>query len=232
VSQSEADSLSLRIRVFILASNRLLREALGRILQKRADITVSGESGGATDATWSILESKPDVVLIGATGSSVSFQIIQTLVSSPLPPHVLLIGMEDNESVFLESVRAGAAGYLLKDASASDVIAAVRAVSQGEAVCPPRLCRYLFRQVARGKQDVPFIEVRKDLGLTRRQVELIPLIAQGLTNKEIASQLNLSEQTIKNHIHRMLQKVGAEDRLEVTRMADSKASQSPYLLDS
>ena len=61
---------------------------------------------------------------------------------------------------------------------------------------------------------------------------MIPLIAQGLTNKEIASQLNLSEQTIKNHIHRMLQKVGAEDRLEVTRMADSKGSQSPYLLDS
>jgi DNA-binding NarL/FixJ family response regulator len=224
--------VSPRIKVFILANNRLLREALVRILQKRPDILVSGESPGSSEPVWTILESKPDVVVIGAMGSAVNCKIISDLARSPLSTHVLLIGMEENESIFLESVRAGAAGYLLRDASATDVATAIRAVSQGDAVCPPRLCRFLFNQVARGKSDVPTIDVRKDLGLTRRQLELVPLIAQGLTNKEIASHLNLSEQTIKNHIHRMLQKVGAEDRLEVTRIAESKASQTPYLLDS
>jgi DNA-binding NarL/FixJ family response regulator len=223
--------LSLRIRTFIVDGNRLLREALKRILQKRADIIVAGESSSAAEGGWLILESKADVVLIGTSALDADGQIIETLRRSPLAPHIVLIGMEDKESTFLESVRAGIAGYLLKDASATEVMSAIRAVSQGEAVCPPRLCRSLFRHVASGKDAVPSM-LRKDFALTRRQLELVPLIAQGLTNKEIASHLNLSEQTIKNHIHRMLQKVGAEDRLEVSRIASSKLSDLPYQLNS
>jgi DNA-binding NarL/FixJ family response regulator len=222
--------LSQRIRVFIVDGNRLLREALRRILQKRADIIVAGESSAPSEDAWPILESKADVVLIGTSALAANRRVIETLRRSVLAPHILLMGMDENETVFLDSVRAGVAGYLLKDASASEVMGAIRAVSQGEAVCPPRLCRILFRHVASGS-DVVSVAPRKDFSLTRRQLELVPLIAQGLTNKEIASQLNLSEQTIKNHIHRMLQKVGAEDRLQVSRLATSNAHTS-YLLDS
>ncbi len=222
--------MSQRIRVFIVDGNRLLREALRRILQKRADIIVAGESSAPSEDAWPILESKADVVLIGTSALAANRRVIETLRRSVLAPHILLMGMDENETVFLDSVRAGVAGYLLKDASASEVMGAIRAVSQGEAVCPPRLCRILFRHVACGS-DVVSVAPRKDFSLTRRQLELVPLIAQGLTNKEIASQLNLSEQTIKNHIHRMLQKVGAEDRLQVSRLATSNAHTS-YLLDS
>jgi DNA-binding NarL/FixJ family response regulator len=127
---------------------------------------------------------------------------------------VLVIGMDADECAFLRAVRAGVSGYLLNDASAADVIAAVRAVARGEAVCPSQLCKALFDSFAGVRKFTPSVR-NMGLRLTRRQQELLPMIARGLTNKEIASHLNLSEQTAKNHIHRMLRKVGAKDRLQV-----------------
>ena len=97
----------------------------------------------------------------------------------------------------------------------------VRAVAAGEAVCPSELCLSLFRYVARQSQQVPSFHVRVALGLTSREQQLMLLIGQGMTNKEIACQLQLAEQTVRNHVHRMLRKVGAGDRLaavEVCRM--------------
>jgi DNA-binding NarL/FixJ family response regulator len=128
---------------------------------------------------------------------------------------VVLIDMDDDPEVFLECVRAGAVGYLLKNASSADVIAAVRSVAQGQAICPSQLIMPLFRTVARQWTSAPSARIKLELGLTRRQQQLVPLIAQGLTNKEIASHLNLSEQTIKNHVHSILRRVGASDRLQV-----------------
>jgi DNA-binding NarL/FixJ family response regulator len=91
---------------------------------------------------------------------------------------------------------------------------AIRAVAQGDAVCPPALCRSLFDHVASSGAWQPGIQVRKNLGLTRREQQLVQLVSEGLTNKEIASRLYLSEQTVKNHVRRMLRKAGATDRLE------------------
>jgi DNA-binding NarL/FixJ family response regulator len=88
-------------------------------------------------------------------------------------------------------------------------------VHQGEAVCPPRLCLSLFQYVAKNGNEMEGFRSKSNAGLTRREQELVPLIAKGMTNKEIASKLNLSEQTVKNHIHRILQRMGASDRLAV-----------------
>ncbi len=93
--------------------------------------------------------------------------------------HALAIGMDEIESTFLKAVRAGATGYLLREASALEVIGAIRAVSQGEAICPPRLCRALFKIAAQAEPVIPSIRVRMNLGLTRRQQELVPLIRAG-----------------------------------------------------
>ena len=131
---------------------------------------------------------------------------------------VLMVGMDDNDQLFLRLVQAGVLGYVLKDASAVDVVTAIRTVAQDEAVCPPRFCRLLFNYVASQATEAPSLRVRLRLGLTRREQELVPLIARGMTNKEIACHLGLSEQTIKNHIHRMLQKVGANDRLTIVEV--------------
>jgi DNA-binding NarL/FixJ family response regulator len=104
---------------------------------------------------------------------------------------------------------------VLKDASATELISAIRGVAQGEAACPPKLCMALFQSMARAHREKP-AEVRSPprarFGLTYRQLQLVALVARGLTNKEIAASLNLSEFTVKNHLRRIMKQVDADDR--------------------
>lgn len=202
------------IRVFLLIENRLLREALVRLFRKRCDLTVVGESGQADLTTQDILESNCDVLVIA------SFQANWLPADFALDNveqfgfKVVLIGMDADEDHFMASVRAGVRGYLLKDASASDVVNAVRAVFRGEAVCPAQLCHTLFRFVAQTGREIPAQSATAKPELTLRQQQLVALVAKGLTNKEIASCLNLSEYTVRNHIHRILKQVDAGSRSE------------------
>jgi DNA-binding NarL/FixJ family response regulator len=130
---------------------------------------------------------------------------------------ILLIGSTNKEGEFLQCVRAGISGYLWRDASADDVLAAVRAVHTGEAVCPGALCTVLFHYFERETPELPCASPRQRLGLSRREQQLVPLIAKGFTNKEIANHFCLSEQTVKNHLYRMKHKIGAVDRLSIVQ---------------
>jgi DNA-binding NarL/FixJ family response regulator len=209
-------AMSTKISVFLVAGNRLLREALARLLSKRGDFDICGVSPCVPEVTSSIATLGADVLVLDSITVQLSeYALIPEIAKQAPSVKVVLIDMADDPEVFLECVRAGAVGYLLKDASAADVISAVRSVAQGQAICPSQLSMPLFRTVARQWTSVPSSRIKLELGLTRRQQQLVPLIAQGLTNKEIASHLNLSEQTVKNHIHRMLRRVGASDRLQV-----------------
>ena len=209
--------MSPRPSVFLLSGNRLLREALTRILGKRSDIHVAGAAAYSPQVLQQIAESGCEILLLDSIAMA-DLRFVREVIRGLPRVRVILVGMEDDEATFLRAVQAGVTGYVLKDASAMDVVAAVRAAAQDEAVCPPRLCRALFQYVFRESTALPNVRVKVHLGLTRRQQQLIPLIAQGLTNKEIASQLHLSEQTVKNHIHRMIRRVGVEDRLAVVEM--------------
>src|SRR5439155_24185144 len=104
------------------------------------------------------------------------------------------------------------------DASAADVVQGIRALQDGEAICPGALCATLFRYFEQEATCFPSASAHRKLGLTRREQQLIPLIAEGLTNKEIANRFCLSEQTVKNHLYRMKQKVGAGDRLGIVQV--------------
>lgn len=209
--------------VFLVAGSRLLRESLARLLNKRSDFEVCGVGPCLADATSTIAASGAEVLILDSITARLSDCAFVSEIANNVPNiNVILIDMDDDPELFLECIRAGAVGYLLKDASASEVVSAVKAVAMGHAVCPPRLCRQLFRAFSRQFSALPSARIRLELGLTRRQQQLIPLIAHGLTNKEIASQLNLSEQTVKNHVRGIMRRVGAEDRLQVidlTRLA-------------
>jgi DNA-binding NarL/FixJ family response regulator len=115
-------------------------------------------------------------------------------------------------------VRAGVHGYLPSDASSADVLEAVRALQDGQAICSGTFCATLFRYFEREATRFPSASAHQKLGLTRREQQLIPLIAEGLTNKEIANRFCLSEQTVKNHLYRMKHKIGAEDRLGIVQV--------------
>lgn len=201
-------------RVYLLVENRLLREALVRLFRKRSDLLVVGESGESALTLCDILDSKCEVLVIASSIES-SFPASFTLdFVGQLDFKVLMIGMDLDEEQFMATVRAGISGYLLKDASASDVVAAVRSVSRGEAVCPPELCQALFRFVAQAAKERSNSYSFSRPELTLRQQQLVSLVAKGLTNKEIASRLNLSQHTVRNHIHRILKQVDAESRGE------------------
>ena len=205
------------IGVYLLAGNRLLREALAKLLQKRGDIRLLGSSGLSPQIVEQIVATGPDVVLCDLPFDALAkLQITREIRKAVPGVRVVMIGMDEDEKGFLGAVSDGVSGYLLKEASASEIADAIRAVANNNAVCPPSMCRALFDHIssAHTSQPIP-LAVRHDLGLTRRELQLVEMIALGLTNKEIAAQLNLSENTIKNHVHRMLRKLGARDRLGV-----------------
>ena len=129
--------------------------------------------------------------------------------------------MDEDPTTFLRSASLGICGYLPKDASAAEIIAAVRAVAQGEAACPPKLLMTLIQHVAqqaRAQATAANQEEAAKCSFTNRQLELLDLVAQRLTNKEIAARLNLSEFTVKNHLRRIMRQVDAQSRSEAVNL--------------
>jgi DNA-binding NarL/FixJ family response regulator len=212
VDSSNEIVLGSSIRVFLLIVNRLLREALCRLFRKRSEILLVGQAEQTHATTCQILDSKCNVLVIDSCEVNWLAESFAMQSRGQTAPKAILIGMESDEKRFMAAVRAGVTGYLLKDASAQDVVAAVRAVSRGEAVCPPPLCSSLFCFVVQMARGMPIQGVTSRPDLTLRQQQLVSLVAKGLTNKEIASCLNLSEFTVRNHIHRILKQVHAENR--------------------
>jgi DNA-binding NarL/FixJ family response regulator len=205
---------SSSIRAFLLIENRLLREALVRLFRKRSDLDVVGQASPTDNTALGAIESQCNV-LVGDSLLPGRFLVSSTAKGGMRDIYkIILVGMEPDEEQFVASVRSGVTGYLLQDASASDVVGAVRAVFRSEAVCPPQLCSVLFRYVAQTSREMPLTDSPPKPDLTLRQQQLVTLVAKGLTNKEIASHLNLSEFTVRNHIHNILKQVDASSRSE------------------
>jgi DNA-binding NarL/FixJ family response regulator len=206
--------LSNEVSVYLLAENRLLRDTLARLLRKRSEMTVVGVGDSAETAKEVILGSNCDVVLM----DSFDHQACSYLLSGQTQDcgfKLLLFGMDNDKDVFLRAVHLGICGYLLKDASAAEIVAAVRAAARGEATCPPSLCMTLIQYVSNAEQFKSEIQESAACSprvLTPRQLQLLRLVALGLTNKEIAANLNLSEFTVKNHLRRVMRQVEATSR--------------------
>jgi two-component system, NarL family, response regulator DevR len=210
------------VPVFLLAENRLLREALVRLLSKKDDIRIVGSGSYSPQVLPQILSAGPDIVVLDSVSKALSQErVVRRLHDARPEIGVVMVGMEDEEGVFLRLVREGVLGYVLTDASAAEVWQAIRDVAAGEAVCPPSLSVALFRFAANTHISLPTLSVRRSMDLSPRQQELVRLIRDGLSNKEVAARLNLSEQTIKNHVHRMLRKVGAADRATIAELYSS-----------
>jgi len=215
MDRAKSDTAARAIRVFLLIGNRLLRDTLLRLFRKPADLSIVGQGSPSATPSTDVQDTNCDVILTDSIPASASVSDD----NSPPAAEVLLVGMDDDEDQFLTAVRAGSSGYLLKDASAADVLSAVRSISRGEAVCPPRLCMSLFKWIADDARESSRRESDSRPSLTIRQQQLVSLVARGLTNKEIANELNLSEFTVKNHLHRIMKQVDADSRHEAVESA-------------
>jgi DNA-binding NarL/FixJ family response regulator len=204
--------LSHEVSVYLLAENRLLRDTLTRLLRKRAEINVVGVSRSSETAKEEILASQCDVVLMDSFESEACAVLLEELLGQDSEVKPLLFGMDDDAETFLKAVQLGIWGYLLKEASAAEIVAAVRAASRGEATCPAHLCLAMMRYISKKKLEAPDMQAGNAKALTPRQLQLIRLVAEGLTNKEIAANLNLSQFTVKNHLRRVMRQVEAASR--------------------
>lgn len=205
--------------VYLLAENRLLREALIRLLGKRNEVRIVGANTYSPSVHSEIIAARPQIILLDSSGLALSRSpLITTLRAAIRNLRIVMVDMDPDEGVFLTAIRAGVVGYILKDASATEVAGTIRSVAAGKAVCPPSLCMALFRFIGQQSQLPPANSWRTDLGLSRRELETVELLQQRLTNKEIASRLNLSEQTVKNHVHHILRKLGASNRFNIVQL--------------
>jgi DNA-binding NarL/FixJ family response regulator len=216
MKQGKDRSMTHTVKVFLLVENRLLREALAGIVRRQPDFCIVGVDRYAPSVEKTFVESQCDILVADhATATAFPPNLISDVISLAPGMKVVLFGMEEDAEVFVQSVRAGVSGYLLGEASAEETLTAIRRIAQGEAVCPPRLCLHLFQFVAREAQKGSLVlnqRICAKLGLTPRQQQLVSFLARGLTNKEIAAHLNLSEFTVKNHVHRIMRQLNADSR--------------------
>jgi DNA-binding NarL/FixJ family response regulator len=214
--------------VYLLAENRLLREALIRLLSKRSDVRVVGASAYSQSVHREIIAASPQIILMDSSGwlKDTRPSLISTLCSALRNLRIMMVDMEPEEQAFLDAVRAGVVGYVLKNASAMEVAAAIGSVAAGKAVCPPTLCLVLFRCVMHQSAPQQSTAWGYDLGLSRREQETLELLRYRYTNKEIAVRLNLSEQTVKNHVHRILRKLGLPNRFSVPEFYEHKQTEN------
>ena len=197
-------------KVFIVAANRFFRESLSSLFRKEQGISVLGAEEFSAHTLQEIAQRDPDLVVLTPDWHDMEFQAAKAIRAAKPRVKVLMISMVDDQNVFLRAVRAGAVGYLLKQASAEEIVATVRHLADNPVACPRHLERVLFDYIAAGSPS--------RAGLTLRERQLVSLIAEGLTNKEIAARLHLSEQTVKNHVHRILRKTGSSNRTSLSQL--------------
>jgi DNA-binding NarL/FixJ family response regulator len=207
------------IKVYVIAENRLLRETLVRLFRKRNEISIVGDTCCSESAIEDIISAESDLLLLDCFDAKHAPDnwIAQLQEANP-KIRIVLFGMDEDPDLFLRAVRRGVAGYVLKSASAADLMDAMRTVAQGEAACPPKFCKVLFKTLAAAPLEMKEERSTPQFDLTQRQRQLMSLVAMGLSNKEIASNLNLSEFTVKNHIYRVMKQVDAQNRHEAVSL--------------
>lgn len=210
------------IRILIIEDNRLLREGITTVLKKQSDFTVVAALESSEKVLSKIRTSDLDVVLldVGLQNHN-SLEVVKLLTENDKDVNVVVMGLFHTQSEILEFVRKGVKGFLLKDATAAEFLKTIRSVASGEKVLPAFLTESLFSQIVDQTVQSPGGN-RKLLGairMTARERQVIELIAEGLTNKEIAQKLHISSYTVKSHVHNILEKLTLHSRLQIARYA-------------
>jgi two-component system NarL family response regulator len=196
----------------------LFRRGLTMLLSVEPDIQIVGEAGDGATAAALAAASSPDIVLMDVRMPKLSGIEAITAVRDAAPDaRIVMLTVSDEEADLYEAIKGGASGYLLKDASTDEVAQAVRVVADGQSLISPSMAMKLldeFKQMSRTDRSQPATP-----RLTDRELEVLRLVAQGLNNREIAKQLFISENTVKNHVRNILEKLQLHSRMEAVMYA-------------
>jgi len=215
----------MTIRVLLVDDQPLLRTGFRLILEAEPDVTVVGEAGDGATATEQARALLPDVVLMdirmpGVDGIEATRQIVRNAAPGAHVPRVLVLTTFDLDEYIVEALRAGASGFLLKDVPPDDLVQAIRVVAAGDAIVAPSVTRRLLDKFAARLPSVHPAPTPPRLDrLTERELEVLRLIARGMSNAEIAAELVVSETTVKTHVGNVLTKLGLRDRVQAVVLA-------------
>jgi DNA-binding NarL/FixJ family response regulator len=204
-----------RIRVLLADDHRLFREGLRRLLELDSGIEVVGEAKDGEEAVELILATDPDIVLLdinmpGKDGG----QVIKQLKGSPVHSRFIAITAYDDEEHLANLSVLGINGYILKSSSMPDLLAALRAVFNGESYVDPKVAGKLLTSFKKRQEERDVMHI-----LTQREKEVLFLLSQGFNNAEISNKMVLSEKTVKNHVSHLLKKLGLNDRTQAAVLA-------------
>jgi DNA-binding NarL/FixJ family response regulator len=216
-----------KIQLLLIEDNRLLREGLAAMLTEQPDIKVTASTGNS-DALTKAQRLKPSVILLDlGLRSQHSLRLVGLLRKTAADARIVGMDLVPVQEDLVQYVEAGVCGFVLKDATFDDFLATIRSVARGVNVLPPLLTGSLFSQIiehaTRVRKGNPFASVR----MTNREREVIALISEGLSNKDIAQRLHLATDTVKSHVHNILEKLALHTRLEIASFAHTDDRYQP-----
>jgi DNA-binding NarL/FixJ family response regulator len=207
------------IRVLVVDDQDLVRAGFVKLLETESDLKVVAEAGDGLEGIEAAARTRPDVVLMDIRMPNLDgIEATRRMTRLAHPPRVLILTTYDLDEYVFEALKAGASGFLLKDAPAEQFLAGVRAVAAGDALLAPTVTRRLIEEFANRPSPPPGGPVELE-ELTSREREVLVLVARGLTNAEIAAELVLGESTVKTHVGNVLMKLGLRDRVQAVVVA-------------
>ena len=211
-----------KIRLLLIEDNRLLRDGILAILKPHKDIVIIAASGDGKDTLVKIKQLKPNVVLLDLGLRSQNSLHVVEIVKKDFPEaKIIVMDLAPVQADILQYVKAGANGFILKDASLNDFLITIRTVSEGATVLPPLLVDSLFSQIVDHAVREGNSKLNEAVKMTKREREVIELLSEGMSNKEIGQKMHISTYTVKSHIHNIMEKLALHTRLEIANYSYS-----------
>lgn len=211
-----------KIRLLVIEDNRILRDGMIKMFKPYKDIEILISTGNKENTILKIHKLKPDVILLDlGLRSQNSLRMVEIVKKEFSEAKVIVMDLVPVQGDILQFVKAGANGFILKDASLDEFLNTIRSVASGEKILPNHLPHSLFSQIIEFAIKKGGTNLIDSVRMTKREKEVIDLISDGLTNKEISVKLNISTFTVKSHVHNILEKLALHSRLEVENISQT-----------
>ena len=212
-----------KIRLLLIEVNRLLRDGILAMLKTQADINIIAATGKSENSVSKLQKLKPDIIILdlGLHGPN-SLTIVEIVTKDFPGAKIIVMDLAPVQGDIAHYVKAGASGFILKDATPDDFLLTIRNVAEGTNILPPNFTDSLFAKIVEHALKQGKTKLRDAVRMTKREREVIELIADGLGNREIGQKLRISTYTIKSHVHNIMEKLALHSRLEVANYSYSK----------